>query len=206
MADNLIDPDNLPLDYNLGLLDNPEELAKFARKPCSGFHAVHSSNEDLSGYGDFDDPDTRAEMEMDGFGYEEVNEHMECALDGLLRQKVNGIAINTTEGIPWLFQQLHERLLKSITTHLRGHAKDITDLRIDKIDAWGFELHYSYTETDEQLKERIRTKVHNKVRTKRRLETQRKQALKELEEAGFELQPDGSLKELKPKKSKKSKK
>ena len=184
---SLIKVKDLPEDYDLAQLENPEELLKFERITTTRVFAADSENDDY-----YDE-----EMMLDdGYLPEEIVKKKETTLSGLLSQEIHGIKLNDIAGIPQLFNQLFDRLL----LYLKVEEERPEHCRISSISTIRILGEATYQETDKELQQRIRRCVAAKKKASIEREKKKTAALAQLKAAGFVL--DGTA----LKKSKKNKK
>lgn len=194
MADTLINVKDVPIDYDISQLDDPTELAKFARANTEDYFHMDIEDEDFHAY------ENEAEMLDDGYTHQEIEELKHTSFSGLLDAEFGGIKLNSIEGLPYFFGQLFDRLL------LQLRMLKSADCVIKKLDSLALGGAIEYIETDAQLKTRVMQEIQAKKNKQKRIDRQKAQAIEELRAAGFELQPDGSMTRIEKGKKKTSKK
>lgn len=186
----LIDVSDMPVDYDLTKLEDPEELLKFKKEIKREPIQVNSY------YEPWCEENELAEYDITPDEYER---YKQTTLSGLLDSEINGIKVNSLEGLPFFFNQLMDRILIYLKTEIHKNPNGT----LVNVHGISLEGDWGYEETDEQLKKRIASTVASKIQKRNKVEKQKKQALQQLRASGFDINEQGAV--VKIKKSKKQK-
>lgn len=188
-TDYLLNVDDLPADYDLTKLDDPVELLKFKKKNIKRQFSLNTVDE---GYCE---PE-----EVEDFGYtaEEYERMKGTTISGLLNSEIQGIKLNSIEGLGFFFSQLFDRLLLAVR-----ELKGIHNCLLSEIHEMYIDGSVAYIESDDELISRIKGVIKTKKAKMAADARKREEALQTLKAAGFALDADGSIKKIK--KTKKTK-